>query len=94
VNAVSSAKGPATTGPATTGEAIALIEAAAGPRDLFGRDAVRCYRRLARLAHPDALPGDTRAAAALGDPRRLGELDGLLGRLYGPRKFRPFAIPA
>ena len=50
--------------PLTAGEAIALIEAAAGPRDLFGRDAVRRYRRLARLTHPDAMPGDTRAAAA------------------------------
>ena len=38
----------------------------------------------------------------LASPRRrpqdawqlLGELDGLLGRLYGPRTFRPFAIPA
>ena len=26
--------------------------------------------------------------------RLLGELDELLGRLYGQRKFRPFAIPA
>jgi hypothetical protein len=57
-------KGPSGPGPVTAGEAIALIEAAAGPRDLFGPDAVRCYRRLARLTHPDALPGDARAAAA------------------------------
>jgi hypothetical protein len=125
---------PGTAGPATAAEAIALIEAAAWPRDLFGPDAVRCYRRLARLTHPDAGPGDASAAAAfaklaalwqryrddggqtlapapvaalargcmLASPRGrpqdawqlLGELDDLLGRLYGPRKFRPFAIPA
>src|SRR5579863_7433986 len=48
----------------TSAEAIALIEAAELPEDLFGADATRCYRRLARLTHPDAHPGDTRAAAA------------------------------
>jgi hypothetical protein len=47
-----------------TAEAIALIEAAAVPGDLFGQDAVRRYRRLARLTHPDAMPGDVRAASA------------------------------
>ncbi len=26
--------------------------------------------------------------------RLLAELDDLLGRLYGPRRFRPFAMPA
>ncbi len=55
-------------------EAIALIEAAVSPGDLFGPDAIgpdaigseaaHCYRRLARLTHPDARPGDARAAAA------------------------------
>jgi hypothetical protein len=64
---------PATAGPASTGEAIALIEAAAGPHELFGADAARCYRRRRQL---------------------LGDLDDLLGRLYGPRRFRPFVIPA
>jgi hypothetical protein len=48
----------------TTADAIALIESAGLPRDLFGADASRCYRRLARLTHPDACPGDARAAAA------------------------------
>jgi hypothetical protein len=48
----------------TSAQAFALIEAASGPGDLFSRDASRCYRRLARLTHPDANPGDSRAAAA------------------------------
>ncbi len=56
----------------TSAEAIALIETAAGPADLFGGgDAARCYRRLARLTHPDACPGDSRAAGAFA---RLAEL--------------------
>lgn len=57
-------KVPLTKVPLTTGDAIALIEAATGPDDLFGQDAARCYRRLARLTHPDARPADARAAAA------------------------------
>jgi len=48
----------------TSAEAIALIEAASGPGDLFGRDAARSYRRLAQLTHPDTHAGDGRAAAA------------------------------
>lgn len=48
----------------TADEAMTLIETAAGPRALFGRDAGRDYRRLARLTHPDAHPGSPRAAAA------------------------------
>jgi hypothetical protein len=48
----------------TTVEAMTLIETAADPRALFGRDAGRDYRRLARLTHPDANPGSSRAAAA------------------------------
>jgi len=69
----------------TRAEAIALIEAATGPDDLFGAGhghgsggrfgaghgdgpvdghGGRCYRRLARLTHPDACPGDRRASAA------------------------------
>lgn len=43
---------------------MTLIESAADPRALFGRDADRDYRRLARLTHPDAHPGSPRAAAA------------------------------
>jgi len=53
--------GPA---PATSAEAIALIEAASGPGELFGADAARSYRRLARLTHPDTCPGDERTARA------------------------------
>jgi hypothetical protein len=48
----------------TGDEAIALIEAASGPQALFGPDPGRQYRRLARLTHPDAHPGNPRAAAA------------------------------
>jgi hypothetical protein len=64
------------TGSLSTDEAIALIGAARGPADLFGTcpagaDAARRYRRLARLTHPDATPGDDRAAAAFA---RLAEL--------------------
>lgn len=59
----------------TTGAAIALIRAASAPADLFGtgtgRGAARCYRRLARLTHPDACPGDPRAAAAFATLTRL-----------------------
>jgi hypothetical protein len=50
--------------PLTSAEAMALIETARGPGDLFGADAARAYRRLAQLTHPDACPGDARAAAA------------------------------
>jgi len=50
--------------PATSAEAIALIEAASGPGELFGADAACRYRRLARLTHPDTCPGDERAARA------------------------------
>ncbi|MDR2984848.1 MAG: molecular chaperone DnaJ [Nocardiopsaceae bacterium] len=52
------------TGLLTTSDAIELIEAARAPADLFGSDAARRYRRLARLTHPDAQPGDARAVAA------------------------------
>jgi hypothetical protein len=55
---------PLTSAPLTSAEAIALIEAAAGPDELFGSDAARAYRRLAQLTHPDAHPGDGRAADA------------------------------
>jgi hypothetical protein len=53
-----------TAAPSTTTEAIALIEAALGPGDVFGSDAARAYRRLAQLTHPDTHPGDSRAASA------------------------------
>lgn len=48
----------------TSAEAIALIEAASQPGDLFTDDAARCYRRLAQLTHPDVCAGDRRAASA------------------------------
>src|SRR3954452_11466678 len=59
----------------TSAAAIALIEAAKGPRDIFGdtlddeRDARaehahQVYRRLARLIHPDATASDKRATSA------------------------------
>lgn len=48
----------------TTADAIALIEAATEPSRLFGADAARSYRRLARLTHPDACAADARAACA------------------------------
>ena len=51
-------------GPVTSAEAMALIEAARGPDDLFGADAARDYRQLAQLTHPDAHRGDDRAADA------------------------------
>jgi hypothetical protein len=53
-----------TRAPSASAEAIALIEAARVPGDVFGSDAARAYRRLARLTHPDAHPGDARAAGA------------------------------
>src|SRR6185437_2541482 len=55
----------------TSAEAIALIEAASEPGDLFTGDAARYYRRLAQLTHPDACPGDRRAASAFA---KLAEL--------------------
>ncbi|HEX6930745.1 MAG TPA: molecular chaperone DnaJ [Streptosporangiaceae bacterium] len=72
---------PRVTGHLTTLEAIELIEAADGPADLFGSDAARCYRRLARLTHPDARPGDARAAAAFA---RLADLWGRHSQAIGP----------
>lgn len=48
----------------TCAEAIALVEAASEPGDLFTGDPARCYRRLAQLIHPDVCPGDRRAAEA------------------------------
>jgi hypothetical protein len=44
------------------------------------------FGRGCMLAHPRRRPDDAWAL--------LAELDELLGRLYGPRTFRPFAIPA
>jgi len=48
----------------TSSEAIALIEAASEPDDLFTGDAAHRYRRLAQLTHPDVCPGDPHAASA------------------------------
>jgi hypothetical protein len=48
----------------TSEEALTLIEAATDPGALFGSDPARQYRKLARLTHPDAHPGDARTAAA------------------------------
>lgn len=48
----------------TSAEAIAFIERASEPGDLFSGDAAVRYRRLARLTHPDVNPGDPRAARA------------------------------
>lgn len=57
----------------TSAEAIALIEAANEPSDLFTGDAPRCYRRLAQLTHPDVCPGDRRAASAFSKLAALWE---------------------
>lgn len=65
----------------TTAQAIAVIEAACDPDGLFGTDAARCYRRLARLTHPDAWPGDARAASAFAKLAALwGQRQGGLDR--------------
>jgi serine/threonine protein kinase len=48
----------------TREEAVRLIESARGPADLFGDDAARSYRRLARLTHPDTSPSWARTQAA------------------------------
>ena len=44
------------------------------------------FARGCQLASPGRRPHDAW--------QLLAELDDLLGRLYGPRKFRPFVIPA
>ncbi|WP_019630958.1 hypothetical protein [Actinomadura atramentaria] len=51
-------------------EALAEIDAARGPAELFGADAAeaeRTYRRLARVLHPDAPGGDAAGFVRLGD---------------------------
>jgi hypothetical protein len=49
----------------TTAEAIRLVMSARTPQDLFGDgEPVRCYRRLARLVHPDRVDAAERAPAA------------------------------
>lgn len=56
---------------------------------LLGERAPAPLSRFARgclLASPRARPGDAW--------RLLAELDDVLGRLFGPRRFRPFALPA
>jgi hypothetical protein len=57
--------------------------------ELLGRrlpDPLAAFARGCRLASPRRRPDDAWAL--------LAELDDLLGRLYGPRRFRPFAMPA
>ena len=44
------------------------------------------FARGCRLTPPAARPGDAW--------QLLAELDDVLGRIYGPRRFRPFALPA
>jgi hypothetical protein len=48
----------------TREEAVRLIEAAAGPADLFHGEATRAYRKLARLTHPDTGAEDGRTERA------------------------------
>ena len=48
--------------------------------------ALTAFARGCQLASPRRRPGDAWTL--------LAELDDLLGRLYGPRRFRPFARPA
>jgi len=67
--------------PHTVAEAIELIEAAGKPADLFGRDAARRYRRLAKLTHPDAQAGDMRTTAAFA---RLADLWKRHSQVCGP----------
>jgi hypothetical protein len=52
----------------------------------------RAPKQLAAFAHGCTLPGPARRPQDAW--RLLGELDDVLDRLYGPRKFRPFAMPA
>jgi hypothetical protein len=56
---------------------------------LMGDRAPKALDRFARgclLTPPAARPGDAW--------QLLAELDDVLGRIYGPRRFRPFALPA
>jgi hypothetical protein len=90
----------------TTAEAIALIETARGPGDLFGSDGADAYRRLARLTHPDSHPGGSRAASAFTrlamlwqqhrDSRGLPVARGDIGNLYqaGPSLLKVPRDPA
>lgn len=71
----------------TPGPYTDLAMAARLMADLMGDRAPKPLRRFAdgcRLASPRQRPDDAW--------KLLGELDELLHRLYGPRKFRPFAI--
>lgn len=64
----------------TTAEAIALVNAARTPGDLFGEDSPhRTYRRLARLLHPDLSPGAEAAEAFAGLARLWAAYAGTTG---------------
>jgi hypothetical protein len=63
--------------------------------------ATRCMTSLLAADHPRPLRMFARGCTLPAARRRpsdawrlLGELDELLGRLYGPRRFRPFGMPA
>jgi hypothetical protein len=63
--------------------------------------ATRCMTQLMGERAPRPLVAFARGCALPNPERRprdawqlLGELDELLERLYGPRRFRPFAMPA
>ncbi|GAB3824747.1 serine/threonine protein kinase [Dactylosporangium cerinum] len=71
----------------TAGPYTDLAMAARLMADLMGGQAPQALRRFAdgcRLASPRQRPDDAW--------KLLGELDDLLHRLYGPRKFRPFTL--
>jgi hypothetical protein len=85
----------------TSAEAVALIEAAAAGPDLDIWLAARCLTELTGARLPAAMACFA-AGCTLASPRRrpgdawalLAEFDELLDRLYGPRRFCPFAMPA
>ncbi len=77
-----------------------LAGRAAGP-DLDIWLATRCMTELLGPRLPDPLAAFARGCRLASPCRRpddawalLAELDDLLGRLYGPRRFVPFAMPA
>jgi serine/threonine protein kinase len=78
-----------------------LLTGGVGGPDLDIWLATRCMTELTGAALPHRLASFA-AGCTLASPRRrpddawqlLAEFDELLGRLYGPRRFRPFAMPA